>query len=165
MASDNTKKIFFPARFVSRPAFTLLELLLVVAILAVMASIGRAFFGSFAHESILEDNARSIVFDLRQARNNAMNGAKGSNWGINFVNDSDDYYEIFSSPSDYEDPDMLLESMQYLNGASFFASPEESSNLVILFDRVNGDATPDSIIIFTGRKQREISVSERGVIE
>jgi prepilin-type N-terminal cleavage/methylation domain-containing protein len=149
----------------NRTAFTLVELLLVVAILGIIASVVQGFYGDFVQGTVLSDNSQSFIFDLRQARNKAMAGAADRNWGVFIVNDSDDYYEIFSSPTDYSDPEKTIEATNYLRDQAGWIFPAEGDNQELVFNKISGTASSIEIIIGMKRLSRTIRINSQGLVE
>jgi len=152
-----------PARI--KKGFTLIEIIIVVSIMVIVALISREFYGSFAMESSVENSAGTIVFDLRNARDKAMTGQGGNNWGIHFINSTNDYYQVFSSPTDYSHASKTIETTTYLSGNIKFSTPAESATADIIFTKLSGNATDTSITIFSGQKQKTISVKTQGLID
>ncbi len=144
--------------------FTLLELMLVIGILVIIATISRDFYGSFVPGAQLEDNAKTIIYDLRNTRDKAMNGQDSRLWGIHFVNGASDYYEIFSTPTDYSDATKTILVTNYLRNGIIFSSPAEGNNLDIIFNQISGQVASSSVTIKTGSLERTIFVKEQGLI-
>ena len=144
--------------------FTLLELTLVIGMIVIIATMSRDFFGSFVSPSQLENNAKTIIFDLRNTRDKAMNGLEDRNWGIHFVNGDNDYYEVFSTPTNYSDLAKNIFVTSYLQNGIIFNSPAEGVNTDIIFTKINGQVASSSIIIKTGSNQRVISIQPQGLI-
>lgn len=144
--------------------FTLLELMLVIAILVILATMSRDFFGNFVPGVQLEDNAKTIIYDLRNTRDKAMNGQDDRLWGIHFINGASDYYEIFSTPTDYNDVAKTVILSSYLKNNIIFSSPAESSNLDIIFGKISGQVASSSVIIKSGNNTRTIFIGAQGLI-
>jgi prepilin-type N-terminal cleavage/methylation domain-containing protein len=148
----------------NKSGFTLLELMLVMAILVIIAFVSRDLYTNFALDTTIDNNSKTIMFDLRSARDKAMNGQDDDNWGIHFVNATSDYYEIFSTPTNYASASTTIESTNYLNGNVTFSSPATGNSVDIIFTKISGLATATDIIIISGTNQRTISVKSQGLI-
>lgn len=132
-----------------RSGFTLLEVILVVGIIAIVGVAGLAFYRNFAKGNALEMAAKTIISDLVNARAKAMAGEDGVKWGIHFVNGVDDYYELFSTPSDYSSPSKQIVETKYLPGQIVFTNPGEGSgpNTVSLNWTNSPDADFSNVVI------------------
>lgn len=143
--------------------FTLLELMLVIGILVIIASMSRDFYGSYVPSAQLEDNAQTIIYDLRNARDKAMNGQDSKLWGIHF-NGTSSYYEIFSTPTDYSDLTKTILTTVYLRNNVIFSSPAIGNNLDIIFNKINGLTASSSVTVKTGNATRTVFIQAQGLI-
>lgn len=148
----------------NQSGFTLLEILLVVGILVVLAAISRDFYGSFVSGAQLDANAKTIIYDLRNTRDKAMNGQDARRWGVHFVNGASDYYETFSTPTDYSDGSKTIGVTTYLSSGVSFSYPAEGVNSDIIFEKISGTASATSIIISGQQNLKTISISSQGLI-
>jgi len=148
----------------NKNGFTLLELVLVIGMIVIIASISRDFYGSFVGGAQLENSAKVIIYDLRNTRDKAMNGLEDKNWGIHFVNGASDYYEIFSTPTNYSDLAKATLVTSYLPSGITYSSPAEGVNSDILFTKISGQVASSSIIIKAGLTERPIFIQAQGLI-
>ena len=144
--------------------FSLLELLIVIAILAVISTIGFGFYMNFVRSSELDFSTKDIAFNLKQAQAKSMAGEDGRKWGTHFVNGADDYYEIFSTPTDYSDAAKTINSIVYLQNGIFFTIPVASST--VIFDKIRGTVSSNfSLTISSPANQtKTVNVSTAGNI-
>lgn len=149
----------------NQKGFTLLEILLVVTILAIFATISRDFYANYVKGIGLESNQKIIISSLKLARDKAMNGLEDRNWGVHFVNGSKDYYEIFSSPTSYADGARKTIETDYLSNNIVYFSPIEGVNKDVVFNKINATTTAETIIISADNIQKAISISTQGNIE
>lgn len=150
--------------FKKKSSFTLLELMLVMSILVVIALVSREVYSGFALGKNIDNISKTIVFDLRSARSNAMNGQEDNNWGIRFVNSTSDYYEIFTSPTVYGASFSAVRTTVYLDSGISFSSPGEGNTQDILFTKLSGTSTTANINIISASNQKIISVNSEGLI-
>ena len=132
-----------------------MEVLLVVGILGILSTISFGVYQGFIRDTEISMAAKNIVFDLKQARSRAMAGENGEKWGVHFINGADDYYEIFSTPTDYNDVNKTIESANYLSAAIFFVEPAVSST--IIFNKISGNiSSAFSVTISSPNNQTKI---------
>jgi len=79
----------------TKSGFTLIELTIVIAILAVTAYFGTAYFTSFSTRASLDSTSKRISSYLQQARSKSMAQEDGKAWEIRFGKDaSGDFYQL-----------------------------------------------------------------------
>lgn len=66
----------------NRKGFTIIELTIVVAILAIILGITGAFISSSTSQGSVEDVAIQLVSDLRRAQWQTINGQDDTDWGV-----------------------------------------------------------------------------------
>jgi len=139
---------------------TLIETLLVIGILAVLAVASSGIYRNYSKNVELEANAGAIVSDLKSVQSKAINGEEGLKWGIHFVNsDDDDYYEIFSTDTDYLGG--IVKRKAYLTGRITFSSPTDD----IIFDKIRGTVDVQKQVVLTFEEtNRTITVTPIGTI-
>lgn len=147
-----------------KQGFTLLELLLVMAILAVVALASREVYNGFAMGKNIDSVSKTIIFDLRAARSNAMSGQESNNWGIHFVNGGSDYYEFFSSPGAYAHASTTIKTTTYLSGGLSFLTPSEGNNLDVIFSGLSGTSSSSTIGIISAQDQKNIIINAEGLV-
>lgn len=74
----------------NKQGFTLLELLIIVAIFLILLSSAVSLTGSRVQDEDMDAKCREIVDIISRARNNSMTGYQGDVWGIKVLNDSSD---------------------------------------------------------------------------
>ncbi|MBI5133963.1 MAG: prepilin-type N-terminal cleavage/methylation domain-containing protein [Candidatus Taylorbacteria bacterium] len=146
-------------------AFTLMEVLLVVAVLGVVSAIGAVNLGNFSRGVELDSFAQKVVFDLRLAKAKSMSGEEGRKWGVRFVNGaSEDYYEIYSTPTNYLDPAVAISSTEYLPRGVSFSDPAPLANDDVLFSKGFGTTTSQAIVLDSPQKSVTVTITSQGGI-
>ncbi len=145
--------------------FTLLELLIVIAILAVIAIAGADSYRNFGKSVELSSTAQVIAADLRQVQAKAMIGDGGVKWGARFVNGTpDDYYELFSTPTTYADASRVVKETTTLSKGIAFFDPAEGSSKDIIFNKISGTTTPAIVVIVSELRFATTTISAIGTI-
>ncbi|OGI67656.1 hypothetical protein A3A05_00665 [Candidatus Nomurabacteria bacterium RIFCSPLOWO2_01_FULL_41_12] len=145
-----------------KKGFSLLEVVIVIAIVAVMSSIGVGFYVNYNKNVEIDSVAKIIIFDLKQVQSKAMIGEGGFKWGIHFANAADDYYEIFSTPTDYSNGAKVIVSTNYLSSGATFSDPATDMTKDIIFNKISGGTSASSVAIVAGSSTKTISVSSIG---
>lgn len=142
--------------------FSLIEILIVVGILAILGLIATGFYRNFVKNVELESVNKAIVFDLRDARSRAMSGEDDLKWGIRFINNGSDYYELFSTPTDYVSPSTTVKNTVYLPGVIVFTNPPPASSSIVIFNKITATTTAASVSIFFENATRTITITGEG---
>src|SRR3989338_2065033 len=142
--------------------FSLLEVLIVVGIMTIISSIGAGFYVNYNKGVEIDSAVQVVVFDFKQTQGKSMIGEGGFKWGIHFVNAADDYYEIFSTPTDYSSGSKVILSTNYLPGGIIFSDPATDATKDIIFNKISGGTSASSVAIVAGSNTKTISVSSIG---
>ncbi len=144
--------------------FSLLELLIVVSIVVILSSIGAGFYVNYGKSVEVSSVVESVTFDLKQMQSKAMIGEGSFKWGIHFVNGDADYYEMFSTPTDYSDGAKVILSTNYLSNGVVFSDPGPSSSKDIIFNKISGGTSASSVGMSSGSSTKTIYISGIGNI-
>jgi len=147
-------------------AFTLLELLIVIAITATFSVVGVGFYVNQQKAKILENTAQEIVNYLRYAQQKSVSQEQGLQWGVHFENpvSGSDFYALYSGTT-YSSP---IET-KYLPEGIIFTTPAAGNSINISFNKLTGtnySGTDQFLVIqSTGSNATTtISVSSQGLI-
>jgi len=144
--------------------FSLLELLITIAILAILSAIGAGFYRNYSKGVEMGTTNKNIVSELRGARAKSMQGEGDLRWGVHFVNGVQDYFEIFSTPTDYSSVSKTITTTVVLPGTITFKTPSEGNSTDIIFDKIYGSTTPSVIEITTEGSVATTTVTATGNI-
>lgn len=144
--------------------FSLLELLLVVAILGVLGAAGIGYYRNTAKDIEVTTVARTLASELRDVRAKAMGGESQKKWGIHAVNGASDYFEVFSTPTNYADAGTTVDRTQYLFSGIAFSDPSEGTSKDIIFTGISGTTTASSFTLTSQTQNITVSVTALGLI-
>ncbi len=124
----------------SRLGFTIIELLIVMGITAVLATLGGATYYNAVKKDQLESSAKEIVARLEKAKTKAVNQEQGDYWGVHFeANANSNYssYAIFKGVAARSDN---LSDQKFLGNGVNFLSPDPNgiTTMDVVFNKSTG---------------------------
>lgn len=142
-------------------AFSLLEILIVIAIISLLASAGMGFYRGYMKEVELKSASKMIESDLRAMRSKSMIGESGYKWGVRFVkNTAGDYYITFST----DGTNSTTTATTTLSAGVVFSDPATGFKEVI-FNKITGTiATATTTSITTENRTATTTISVIGTI-
>ena len=148
--------------------FTLLEVILVIAILAIISTISFSYLGGFKTSSELDETAGQIVGKLREAQSKAMTGEDGKKWGVHFDNaGSDSSYDFFSTTNSYASGSAIVETiyLTHLAQGVTFSMPAAGQSVDVIFSKITGvPAVAQNVVISLQNSTKTIIVETSGRI-
>jgi type II secretory pathway pseudopilin PulG len=115
---------------------SLLETLLVLAILIIISSLAFIYLPSYRRNLELVEGANNILNYLRKAQSKAMAGEDDREWGIHFVNSTNDYFELYSTETIYSEGQ--IKEIIYLSELLEFNDPAVGFTKDIQFSKISG---------------------------
>jgi len=147
-------------------AFTLMELLIVVAITAILASVGISSYVNQQRAKLLDTSVQEIVGYLRYAQQKSMAQEGGNQWGVHFENPAsgNDFYALYAGAT-YSSP----EETRFLSSGIEYESPIAGNSIDVSFSKLTGasaTSTTQSITIKSTvtNSTTTISISGQGLI-
>lgn len=148
--------------------FSLLELLMVVAIIALLAGVGSTFYRGFVKSVELQSISKTMAEDFRYARSKAMIGEGGYKWGAHVVNTASggsQYYLLFSTPTNYADASTTVMSTTTLSTGLTFSDPASGAYKDIIFSKISGNpAASTTVVIVSEGKYSTTTISSIGTV-
>ena len=166
----HNRRALFASRFmIQESGFSLLELLIVIAIVGLLAAGVGVSLVNYQRTAALDSSAKEIVGNLRFAQSKAITGEDGNadstsdKWGVRFTNGTNDTYRIFYGNS-YNVNNAKEEI--YLPSSVSFSAPAEENNLDVIFTKISGTTTATAVTIANanGSETRTITVDASGRI-
>ena len=118
--------------------FTLVELLIIVAIISILFSVSILAFRNFQRESDLTDSAEEIINILRLAQNKTLASKEASKWGVYFNLSAVPYQYTLFKGIDYLSRDNSFDEIYKLpKGVEIFAT-DLGGGQEVIFDRITG---------------------------
>lgn len=146
--------------------FSLLELLIVMAITVILAAAGSGMYRSFGKSVELSSTSQEMAASLRHMQSKAMTGEGGFKWGVHFVNTTtDDYYVLFStSGTTFADGTTVSVATTTLSKTITFSDPSSGTSKDIIFNKISGTTTAATVVIGSEGLTQTVNVSSIGTI-
>jgi len=149
----NKKKLFAAGLW---DGFSLVEMIIVIAIFALLFSVSSSIYNSFKSHSNLELATSSVVEALRLAGSSAQSGKGDSKWGVEIFSDR---IAIFKGNT-YASRDVAFnESFSFPNGINASGLGE------VIFEKLTGATTTFGTIILTNIGEvKNLNINAKGTI-
>lgn len=121
-------------------AFTLLELLIVVGIIAILATLAVPVFHNFQLTSNLDNSAEEIINALRLAQNKTIASEGASSWGIYFSTSTSPHQYTLFKGENYLSRDVAADSISKISGTVLISEINLGGGSEVVFNRISGEA-------------------------
>lgn len=149
-------------------AFTLVEVLMAMAILGLLAGVGAVYLGNYLRSHQLVEQSKRITDYLKNVQIKSQNQELGTGWSVHFENPIGKqrvWYGFFQG-SAYQGN---ASETNYLSDQIDFISPSDGTTTDIVFQAPGGGAAQDATITIglTGGSisdQRSIFIKTTGLV-
>lgn len=148
---------------VTKKGFTLLELLIVVAVLAVLSAIVFSSFSAFRNSKVLDTAVEDVLTALSQARGDTLASKDGLQYGVHLQADKAVIYQGATySSSDPNNQNVVLDGALEITSITLTGGGQN-----VLFDRLTGKTSQNGTFVIRvtndTAKTRTITVNGTGV--
>ena len=152
--------------------FTLIELMVTIAIMAIIASLAAPSFGNLISEQKLNSSARELVMSINQAKSQAALKKTTVALCLNRTNTDNDFTKGECATAVLSDYATLTSAQQIeaqkTRVISVQVNPEvgveASSATAVLFNDIGSAASASTFSFCNSSKQRVVSVTRLGII-
>ncbi len=148
---------------IDRKGFTMVELLIVIAIVAMFATTALPFTINFFQRQVAHEEAKIMVSILRQSQSKAMKESNESKWGIYLKSNS---FILFKGSS-YEQRDPVYDRKFNASIGVRFEPVDLPDPLEIVFEKGTGRPSISEIEIkvISREESQKININSQGKIE
>jgi len=149
----------------SSAGFTLFEILIVMAFVAIIGSVGLGYYFGYYRQTILRTTTEEVTAFLYETQQKSIGQQDGSQWGVHFENplDGTPFYASFKGAS-YSMP----VEQKFLSDALDFSYPADGVNFDIVFNKISGQTSDGEYkkvyITLPGVATKAVKVSPLGVV-
>ncbi len=162
-------------RIIAPKGFTLIELLITVAVVAILGAMIVPSLIGFKRSQDLDSASRLIVATLREAQQRSITQDAGGQYGVRFVNDATDYFQVIQATQQAQaggcpSPETVtFTGKQYAIPSSIeFTDPSLGSKCDVFFEKLTGLPNPSDAISLQiagdPTSSRAITVNANGTI-
>lgn len=148
--------------------FSLVELLIAIAIMAILAAIGFSSYSGFRNKQLLEVETTKAVSIMREAMERSKSQADGEQWGVHLANpagNDNDFYEVWKGAS-YTGS--TVTDKISLGNSLRFIDPASGSTKNVVFTKATGLPTAALVVIIessNGGKRATININATGRVD
>ena len=144
----------------SKKGFTLLEVLLVIAILTILSAVGIGYFHSSIVEVAAGSTMKTFVADIDAARGRALVGDRGMTWGV-LVDATANTWELYATTTRNYSADEFIPEIHPLPSGVVWIDPK-SGTRSIEFLPLSGASITTSFTMGYGAVKLQAAVDGTG---
>lgn len=150
----------------TKKGVTLIEIILVIAVLVIVVSGTFTIFSSFITNTYVDDTAQEIIYALRKANTNTIARFYDLRWGVYF-NDTASSFTFFAGDN-YAARNIQYDAVTNLPASVTFSQISfNGGGKEVVFRKIAGDTTQYGSLKVrsTGGQERTITINQLGQIE
>jgi len=151
-------------KFLFKKGFSLVEVLVVLAIMGIVASIVLAGFNSFSKSKSVSIGAETITAILRQARNETLTSKDSLAYGVNFGTNK---ITIFVAPT-YSEGVVTNRDFTLNNNNTNLTVSLSGGGTAVVFSKLNGETTQNGTITVSVpgvSNTKTVTIYKTGLVE
>jgi len=122
-----------------RKGFTFIELLVIIAVLAILCSLSISVFRSFRSRHELVNSSEEILSTLRLAQSKTVTSESASEYGVYFNDAASPNQYVFFKGSSYLSRDSAFDEVHSLSPRVRFYSLNLGADKEVVFERISGE--------------------------
>jgi type II secretory pathway pseudopilin PulG len=147
--------------------FTLFEILIVLAFMAIMGTIGVGYYLNYYRQTTLKTTVDEMIAFVYETQQKSINQQDSSQWGVHFENPAGDgapFYASFTGGAYGTASDQ-----KYLDNALDFVYPADGESVDVIFNKITGKVSDSQfkkiyIQLKPGVSTKAIKISPAGVV-
>lgn len=144
--------------------FTIIEILVSIAIIVLLLSVTFESFMSFKKNRIVAGSAERIAVLLSEARSSTLSSKGGSQYGVHFSSNSATLYQDSYSSTNPENKIVGIDSPGQIEAITLLGGGEN-----VLFNKLTGETSQYGTVTISSTEDqadvRVITISQSGLIE
>lgn len=146
--------------------FTLFEILIVIAFMAIMGTVGLGYYFDYHRQTILKTTVDEMVAFLYETQQKSVGQHESSQWGVHFENPTEGtpFYASFKGAA-YSDP----VDKKFLDNALDFSYPADGTSVDVIFNKISGQTSDGQfkkvyVLLNPGVTTKAVKISPAGVV-
>jgi Tfp pilus assembly protein FimT len=130
-----------------KTAFTLLEILMIVGIIALLAALAIPALHNFQLSSDLENSSQELINALRLAQQRTIASEGDSSWGVYFIAGGPPHQYVLFKGDSYLSRDASKDEIHKISGAVLISEINLGGMPEVIFSRISGDSSSQGSVV------------------